>query len=148
MDSRVLWLRIAYWTGAIVDAGAVVAMLSPELNRIFILDGASAFHPAPEYGFAMAYGAALMAGWTVLLLWADRRPTERRGVLVITAIPVVVCLNLSKLILYRGSILQQPFPPAALILPVLLIGLFLFAYFNSRHGDSTTGSGKTATARL
>ncbi len=32
----------------------------------------------------MGMGGALMLGWTALLLWADRRPLERRGLLVIT----------------------------------------------------------------
>jgi hypothetical protein len=33
-----------------------------------------------------------MAGWSVLLLWADRRPLERRGVLPITMLPVIAGL--------------------------------------------------------
>ena len=34
------------------------------------------------YRFAMGYGASLMLGWTLLLLWAYRRPVERRVVRV------------------------------------------------------------------
>ncbi len=33
-----------------------------------------------------------MAGWTLLLLWADRWPLERRGVLPITVVPVIAGL--------------------------------------------------------
>jgi len=40
----------------------------------------------------MRTGAPLMAGWTVLLLWADRQPLERRGVLPITVLPVIAGL--------------------------------------------------------
>ncbi len=40
-------------------------------------------------GFALAYGAALMAGWTGLLGWAARRPHERRAVAVLTVLVVV-----------------------------------------------------------
>ena len=36
--------------------------------------------------------AALMAGWTVLLVWADRDPIARRGVLLLTVCPVVLGL--------------------------------------------------------
>lgn len=136
MDNKVLWLRIAYWTGAVIDAAAVLAMLVPDLNRIFVLDGAD-IAVGVEYHFAMAYGAALMAGWTVLLIWADRKPVERRGVLLITAFPVVVCLNLSRLILYWNGLVTGPVPPLALILPVLLFVLFVFAYFNSRRGEAS-----------
>ena len=34
---------------------------------------------------AMAIGGILMAGWTVLLLWAVRSPVERRFVILLTA---------------------------------------------------------------
>jgi hypothetical protein len=137
MNSRILWLRIAYWTGAIVDAAAVLAMLVPDLNRIFVLDGAD-IPISIEYRFAMAYGAALMAGWTVLLIWADRKPIERRGILLITAFPVVVCLNLSRVILYVHGVVVGPVPPLALVLPVTLFFLFVFAYFNSRRHEEKT----------
>ena len=138
MNGKILWLRIAYWTGAVVDAAAVLAMLVPELNRLFILDQATDFPMSLEYRFAMAYGAALMAGWTVLLLWADRRPVERRGILLITAFPVVVCLNLSKVMLYAQGLLSGPVPTLSVLLPVGLFVLFVFAYFNSRRGEART----------
>jgi len=43
-------------------------------------------HYLPEvpYRYAMGLAGSLMLGWTILLLWADRRPAERRGVLMIT----------------------------------------------------------------
>jgi len=43
-------------------------------------------HYLPEvpYRYAMGLAGSLMLGWTILLLWADRRPVERRGVLMIT----------------------------------------------------------------
>jgi hypothetical protein len=30
-----------------------------------------------------------MAGWTALLIWADQWPVERRGILVLTLVPVL-----------------------------------------------------------
>ncbi len=45
-----------------------------------------------ELTYPMGLGASLMFGWTVLLLWAYRRPMERRGVLLITIFPVIVGL--------------------------------------------------------
>ena len=36
------------------------------------------------YRFAMGYGASLMFGWTVLLLWAYARPIERQFVAALT----------------------------------------------------------------
>jgi len=82
MDPPTRWLRISYWTGAIVDAGAALMMLSPRLFGWGM--GVDGFAPGADYRHAMGMGAALMLGWTALLLWADRRPVERRGVLVLT----------------------------------------------------------------
>jgi hypothetical protein len=37
----------------------------------------------------MGLAAALMLGWTLLLVWAGRRPLERRGVLPLTVVVVL-----------------------------------------------------------
>jgi hypothetical protein len=43
-----------------------------------------------SYKYQTGTGAFLMLGWTILLIWADRKPIERKDVLLITAIPVVL----------------------------------------------------------
>ena len=80
MKQRILWLRISCWTGAIADGVATIRMLFPK--------------PAygAEYRYALGLGASLMLGWTFLLIWADRRPLERKGVILLTAFPVVTGL--------------------------------------------------------
>ncbi len=87
MDSRVLFLRISYWAGAVLDALAFLMMLSPALfawnNKL------ADFRPGADYRYAMGMGAPLMLGWTILLLWADRKPLERRHVLWITLLVVL-----------------------------------------------------------
>jgi hypothetical protein len=131
MLDRVPMLRIAYWTGAVLDALSAFAMLySPFYVSVNLADAAN-FVPGAEYRYAMAHGAALMIGWTVLLIWADRKPLERRGVLIITAFPVVVGLYLSRWVLFRAGMLPVAFPLAGAILPALLCILFVFAYVNS-----------------
>ena len=76
--SAEFWLRVSYWTGAIVDGFAAMAMLFPKLTKFFL-----GFEPIPDpaYRFAISMVAALMLGWTVLLLWADQDPLARKGVL-------------------------------------------------------------------
>jgi hypothetical protein len=70
MESRVRWLRIAYWVGAVLDAVAAVYLW------IVVLAGG--------YNPDFAWAAILMTGWTALLIWADRRPLARKGVLPLT----------------------------------------------------------------
>jgi hypothetical protein len=78
-------LRFAFLAGAVTDGLALLPMLVPPLARLIWgfenLNGA--------YYFAIGYGASLMFGWTVLLLWAYRRPLERRFVAVLTLIVIV-----------------------------------------------------------
>jgi hypothetical protein len=77
-----------------------------------------------------------MAGWTILLLWADRAPLERRGVLAITVFPVVVGFNGVRYMLYLGGLAAEPFTAFGITVAVTLTVLFLFSYFNSMRGDA------------
>lgn len=132
VDTRQLWLHVAYWVGIILDARAALYMIIPDLDPH--ADAASL--ASTPYRFAMAYGAALMLGWTGLLLWADRKPIERRFVLVLTVCPVIVGLTLSRLVLTAAGKLPVPFTPASLALPVGLTALFLFSYCYSFRGPA------------
>ena len=123
MDKRILLLRISYWVGAISDGFATLRMLFPR-----IVSG-------PEYRYALGLGASLMLGWTFLLIWADRKPMERKGVLLLTAFPVCTGLLLAEIYaVISGVITLNKMLPTAMFLIVLII-LFSFSYFYVRSGD-------------
>ena len=73
-----------------------------------------------------------MLGWTILLIWADRKPLERKGILLLTAFPVVSGLLLAELYAVASGIIsfERMFPTGIFL--VGLITLFSFSYFNSR----------------
>ena len=77
MESEVRWLQASYIVGAIADALIGILMLLP--GRM----------GEAEFRYPMGLGASLMFGWTALLLWAYKRPLERKGVLVFTIFPVI-----------------------------------------------------------
>lgn len=85
-SKAVQWLRIAFGYGAFVDLLAAIQMIFPRLFRLTMPD------MALDTGliFGLRYGAPLMLGWTVLLLWAIRKPLERKEIAFITIIPVMV----------------------------------------------------------
>lgn len=120
------WVRASCWIGAITDVGAAIQMLFPD---IFIFAyRPRAFAPSLELGYAMGMGASLMLGWTVLLLWAAQRPIERRGILVITVVPVIAGLAINEMVGIANGLL-----PVGPLVPVFflqggLTGLFLFSY--------------------
>lgn len=129
MTSRVVWLRTSYWVGAIADALNVVAMVHPPLLQ------ATLGLPDDEFSVvtrsALGMGASLMLGWTVLLIWADRKPLERRGVLLLTVCPVILGLALTTLYGVVTSYIPISRAISVWVFQVVLVALFLFSYFRS-----------------
>lgn len=104
MPSEEKLLKTAFLAGAVTDALALLPMLVPPLAAL--LWGFEDVSGA--YRFAMGYGASLMLGWTVLLLWAYRRPLERRFVAALTVLVIyglvtteVVAVLTGRLALWR-----------------------------------------------
>jgi len=131
MGNKILWLRISYWVGAIADALTLVPMLSPKLGGLAF--GINDFDPGNEYRYAMGMGASLMLGWTFLLIWADRKPVERKGVLLLTVFPVIFGLALAGIFLVIVNLV-----PVGRMIPIWILQagittLFLFSYFNARE---------------
>ncbi len=80
----------------------------------------------------MGMGASLMLGWTVLLIWADRKPLERMAILPITVIPVIAGMVLNELY----AVFASGFLPLAAVLPIwivqtILAVLMLGSYFRA-----------------
>ena len=128
-NNAVRWLRISYWAGAILDALAALSMLSPDLFAA--TNGLTDFRPGLEWRFAMGMGASLMIGWTALLLWADRKPLERKGVLPITVFPVVLGLALNEIVAVRDGFLPVSTTIPVWIAQAIITSLFLFSYLNA-----------------
>ncbi len=128
MSKKILWLRISYWAGIVVDAGAAILMLFPRLFLRFMNVNVD---PSPGFSYGMRYGAPLMIGWTVLLFWADRKPVERKDILPITLFPVVVGYIVFEVysIVAGFATLGQTIP--TLIMQAGLIALFTFSYSRS-----------------
>ena len=91
----------------------------------------SQFQPEVPYRFAMAFGAALMLGWTGILIWAWKKPVERKGVLLIV-IPVVLGLIGSEVgaVIFHFLSLREAAP--IWILQLILIALFSCSYWKAR----------------
>lgn len=122
MAAAVRWLRISYWVGAIVDAVAAAVALSPSL--LALASNLTGFAPGNDFRYASGVAASLMAGWTALLLWADRKPMERRGVLPLT-VAVVAALAANEVRAVRSGFLPAGAATAVWILQACLAVLFL-----------------------
>ena len=124
MKNKIIWLRISYWVGAITDGIATFRMLFPKIAY------------GVEYRYALGLGASLMLGWTFLLVWADRKPLERKGVLLLTVFPVITGILLAEIYsVTKGLITFEKMLPTG-IFRVVLIALFIFSYFNAKDVQS------------
>ena len=127
-DDAVRWLRRSYRAGALVDAVAAMGMIAPRLYGPTLRFKRRFRRERPEFAYALRVGAPLMAGWTALLLWADRRPLERRAVLPLTVVPVIAGLMAND-----GHAVSAGYLSASGVRPVRglqlgLVALFLYSY--------------------
>jgi hypothetical protein len=127
---KVSLIRVCLWAGIIVDAVAAVQLLLPDLWAGSY--GIQAHVPGDELNVALWGAAALMAGWTVLLFWADRKPAERKEIMLITLFPVLAGLTLNNVYgVYSG--LMDVWPTAAIIAMQVAIGsLWVIVYYLTR----------------
>jgi len=72
------WTKKMFIIGAVLDGLVAVVMVAPSLEALAL--GFDEPVLDPGYRFAMTFGAALMVGWTALLVWAAAKPVERRAV--------------------------------------------------------------------
>jgi drug/metabolite transporter (DMT)-like permease len=139
MKRSTTWLRISYWVGAVADgivaavmfAQAILALPSP-LTR---------YLPETPYRYAMGLAGSLMLGWTILLLWADRRPVERRGILIITIVVILGLMGSSVFSLSAG------FMPARSVVPLLAFQIALIALFSASHALSRREHGSITSEK-
>jgi len=88
MERKIIFIRFTYWYGAILD---LLVFLDMIVSIIFEFSVSMTIVSTDvSYKYQTGTGAFLMLGWTILLIWADRNPIERKDVLLLTAIPVVV----------------------------------------------------------
>ena len=130
MQNKIILLRVCYWIGAVADAVSAIIMLLPTAGGSMY--GIADFNPGYEYRYAMGLGASLMIGWTFLLIWADRKPVERRGVLLLTVFPVLFGLIISGIYAVATGLISVDKMVPTWIFQGLITGLFLFSYVHTR----------------
>ena len=119
LQAAVRWLRASYIAGAVADGLAGIAMLMPDRMG------------ETEFRFPMGFGALLMFGWAVLLLWANKKPMERKGVLLVTIFPVIAGLLASLIWAAASGRFSVARILPSTVLCVALIGLMGFSYWKA-----------------
>jgi hypothetical protein len=125
-------LRLSFAIGTVADAIVaanwfLIAAGAEIPNMMAGLTGQGA-----DYRFAMYIAGLFMAGWTVILAWGWFRPFERKGLLLITAVLLLVSIGL-EVAFYRPFLGGSGFI-LGLSVRAALIAKFSISYFYSRSG--------------
>lgn len=93
-------LRFMFVFGAIADGAVALTwiLIAAGFEIPNILNGYVG--SGSDYQLAMYLGALLMAGWASLLAWGAIRPIERRGLLLITAVLLMLSV-ITELLFFR-----------------------------------------------
>lgn len=88
-----------------------------------------------EVRSALGMGAALMFGWTALLVWGSQQPVQRRGILLLTVVPVILGLVLTTLYGYLAGYIPLIGAISVWVLQSILVTVFISAYLMARAQD-------------
>ena len=129
MKSKTTWIRGIFWLGALLDLIVAIAMVHPDLwASLFNIQD---FNPDLRYRAGMGVGASLMFGWTTLLLWGSHKPIERRGILLITAFPVVTGILLTTVLSVAVGLNTLTQVITSVVFLPLLLALLGFGYLKA-----------------
>ncbi|MHA1967405.1 MAG: hypothetical protein ACW964_06355 [Candidatus Hodarchaeales archaeon] len=136
--NKILLLRISYWIGAILDGlfaldMSYVALVGANSILTNIFTRNELLSGGLPYRYALGIAAGLMWGWTFLLLWADRRPVERKFVLPLTVFPVVIGLLGNNVFAVLNGLVEFERMLLKILTQCCLIIIFLFSYLNARE---------------
>ena len=81
-----------------------------------------------QYQYAMCLAASLVFAWTFLLIWADRKPIERRDMFLLTLMPVVG-LQISTMLAYNFELIAFEMMLGYTIQRVIFAGYYIVCYY-------------------
>ena len=116
---RILLLRVSYWTAAIADFGIGGLVLMPEKMGLARIE------------YPMGLTSAIAISWGILLLMADRRPLERKWILIPTVVVVAALTTVRTIFVLNGYI------PFSLFIFVFGVGLVVFIAFSYYYALKT-----------
>ena len=122
-------LKSMFIIGAVVDGTISLSwfLIASGWEMPNILNGYTG--TGTDYQLAMYGGAMFMAGWTVLLAWGALKPIERRGLLIITS--VFLLLSVITEFLFFSNMLGGAVFIFGVTKRLVLSVLFASAYFYS-----------------
>ena len=128
-------LKFMFIIGAVVDGGIAISwfLIASGWEMPNILNGY--IGTGPDYQLAMYGSAMFMAGWTVLLAWGALKPIERRELLLITSVFLLLSVIIE--IVFFSNMLGGAVFVFGVTKRLILSLLFTSAYFYSLKANVT-----------
>jgi hypothetical protein len=130
MEKKIFWLKVANWTGVIADFKfGIILMFFPKIVQFIWgiespIEGASLMWSK--------YFGLMVFSWTFILFWANKKPMERKVIILITAWPVVSgIMGVQIYALIQGILHMNLMLSFLFTFQVFLITLFTFSYLNA-----------------
>lgn len=114
MTKSILLLRLSYWIAAIADFIVAILVWIPERMGL------------DEVAYPMGLASATIFSWTVMLLIADRKPIERKWILIPTILVVTLITAVRTKFSLDGTV---EFNLALFLFAIGLITLMTYSYY-------------------
>lgn len=120
MKRKIFWLRISYWIPALGDFLIAILVLIPEING------------ETHYSLTMGMMASAGFSWGVLLIFADRKPLERRWILLPTML-IASLLGIVTALAGFSGIISMTRTIVRVTAYIAVVALVSFSYFNTKQ---------------
>lgn len=120
MTKPILLLRLSYWTAAIADFVVATLILMPERMGV------------TEITYPMGLASVTVFSWVVMLIIADRKPIERKWILIPTILVVTLITIVRTRFSSEGTI---EFNLALLLFAIALIILMTYSYYYASKSE-------------
>lgn len=135
-ENRIQLLRGSFWIAAILDG-----IYALNISLVWLIDGYSGFDPMrmirftsgveSRYAWGMVF--AIMISWTVLMIWADRKPLERKDTIMLTAFPLLTVLLVDTIFVIAVGLVTLVDILAIQLVYIFLIILFTTSYYLTKN---------------
>jgi ABC-type antimicrobial peptide transport system permease subunit len=122
MTKKILLLRLSYWIAALADIFVAIVTLIPKRMGL------------SEVAYPMGLASVIAFSWAVMLLMADRKPIERRWMLIPTILVVTLIASVRTVFTLNGTV---EFSLMLLLFSIALIVLMMYSYwYAGKHSES------------
>ena len=134
-ENRILLLKISFWVGVVLDGIYAINM-----SLVWLIDSYSGIDPLKlmrftsglQSRYAWGIAAVFMVSWTILLIWAVRKPLERKSIILLTAFPLVIGLLIDTFFAISVNLVTWEDILLVQLVYICLIVLFTTSFFLTR----------------